>query len=600
LSPGLLSAGLGSVPAEQTYLDVTQGNRVFDSLYGSDLPPFAGDCPSWWKSVEERAESAPAEIVPGLLSSTLAAAGVGVRVGGGGDRGNIQAGGGTSCTFSPHSKSDGYSRSTKKLSEAPRLDVPGSTFEVREASLTSLPSLARSLQGDDLLIALAKPPPAANRALAVGIAGRGFDGDLTSDSTRLDGYVLSTDLAPTILERLGLPAPSQMSGQAIRSEGSVSPAAVESLGARIATISSRRGPVIGLSLLLWAVVLAAAVAASAGRAARAGLRTVGLAVVYLPLALLLAAAIEPSEWAEALLVALGSPLLAVGTLALLGGYRALASAAALTVTACAADVIAGSPLTSLSLLGPNPALGVRFYGIGNELEALLGVLVVAGTGAGLAGFAPRLAARRCAAAFLAVGLLCAFVFAAGRFGADVGAAIVLPLGAAVAAAAIAGRGRRPILLAFAAPFAALALLALVDLVSGANAHFTRSVLDAGGLGSLADVAQRRLQLSAHSFGRPVLLAFLPVVAVLVALAVIRRDRLSAWLRGRPTVRAGLIGAVAATAVGTLANDSGALVLVIGSAYLLVFVGFAWAERGEEDVVQTKSYTSVHHAYDLDP
>src|SRR5690242_17232737 len=28
LSPGLMSAGLGSVPAEQTYLDITQGNRV--------------------------------------------------------------------------------------------------------------------------------------------------------------------------------------------------------------------------------------------------------------------------------------------------------------------------------------------------------------------------------------------------------------------------------------------------------------------------------------------------------------------------------------------------------------------------------------------
>ena len=28
-----MSAGLGTVPAEQTYLDIGQGNRVFDSLY---------------------------------------------------------------------------------------------------------------------------------------------------------------------------------------------------------------------------------------------------------------------------------------------------------------------------------------------------------------------------------------------------------------------------------------------------------------------------------------------------------------------------------------------------------------------------------------
>jgi hypothetical protein len=155
----------------------------------------------------------------------------------------------------------------------------------------------------------------------------------------------------------------------------------------------------------------------------------------------------------------------------------------------------------------------------------------------------------------------------------------LPLGAAVAAAVIAARGRRALLLAVAAPFVVLALLALIDLVSGANAHLTRSVLDAGGLGSLADVAQRRLQLSAHSFVRPVLLLLLPVVAALVALAIWQRDRLRAWLRQSPAMRAGLIGAVAATVVGTLANDSGALLLEVGTAYLLVFVGFAWTESG---------------------
>ena len=130
-----------------------------------------------------------------------------------------------------------------------------------------------------------------------------------------------------------------------------------------------------------------------------------------------------------------------------------------------------------------------------------------------------------------------------------------------------------------APIAVLALLALVDLVSGANAHLTRSVLDAGGLGELADVAQRRLQLSARSFGRPVLLAFLPVVLALGVLAYLRRERLRAWFEEVPAIRAGLLGALAATAIGTLANDSGALLLEIGAAYLLVFTGYVWAESG---------------------
>jgi hypothetical protein len=440
--------------------------------------------------------------------------------------------------------------------------------------LGQLSALVRRLRGNDLVVAIGRAPPAKNRALAIGIAGRRFDGDLTSDSTRTDGYVLSTDIAPTILARFGLAVPAAMSGQPIRSEGSVDVAAIESLGDRMGVISERRGPVIGVSLLVWLLALGV----SRGRPGRIAVKLTGLSIVYLPLVLLAGAALEPSQLLEQLLVMLGAPLLAGLTLAALVGYRALAVTAGLVVVAYAADVIAGSPLTSLSLLGPNPGLGVRFYGIGNELEALLAVLVVAGTGAGLAGFASQSPPRRCALAFLASGLLFALVFAAGRFGADVGAAIVLPVGAAVAAAAIAARRRRTALLVVAAPLAVLGLIALADLVSGANAHLTRSVLDAGGLGDLADVAQRRLQLSAHSFSRPIVFLFLPLIAALAILAMVRRDRLRALLENFPPMRAGLIGALAATVVGTLANDSGALLLEIGAAYILVFVSFAWAER----------------------
>lgn len=534
VSVGLLSAGLGSVPAEQTYLDISQGNRVFDSLYGSELPQRVGGgiCgPGYSAAVVERAESAPADIEPGLLAATLHRAGEGCRV--------------------------------------------------RAMSLSSLGTLVRGLRGDDLMIAIERAPPAKNEALAIGVAGRGFDGDLTSDSTRLDGYVLSTDIAPTILVRLGIAVPSQMSGQPIREEGPTDVAGTVALGERMSVISARRGPVIGVSLLVWLVAFGLAMAATRGRGARAGIRIAGLSVIYLPLLLLLGAALEPSQGAEQLLVMAGTPVLAGVTLAALRGYRALAVASGLVVFAYALDVISGSPFTSLSLLGPNPGLGVRFYGIGNELEALLAVLVVAGTGAGLAGFGQRLFPRSSAAAFLATGLTSAFVFAAGRFGADVGAAIVLPLGAAVAAAAVAARRRRTVLLVGAIPIGALAFLAFVDLISGANAHLTRSVLDAGGLDGLGDVAQRRLQLSARSFTRPIVLAFLPLVALIAALAVARRDSLRAWLRGYPAIRAGLLGALAATVVGTLANDSGALLLEIGTAYLLVFVGFAWAEGPRE-------------------
>ena len=96
---------------------------------------------------------------------------------------------------------------SKKLSETPR---PHSARTPRSTRSNPAPlsSLLRSLRGEDLLIAIARPPPATSKPLAIAIAGRGFDGDLTSDSTRTDGYVLSTDVAPTILARLGVEVPA--------------------------------------------------------------------------------------------------------------------------------------------------------------------------------------------------------------------------------------------------------------------------------------------------------------------------------------------------------------------------------------------------------
>jgi hypothetical protein len=571
LSPGLLSAGLGSVPAEQTYLDISQGNRVFDSLYDEELPATSRRCsPTWWRAVEERADPAPAAIVPGLLASTLESAGVRVRVGGG-----------ASCTFSrPRSAAQAVQRSSKKLSATPR-PHPHPTFEARQATLGQLPPLVRSLRGDDLLIAIERAPPEKDGALVVGIAGNNSSiyGELTSDSTRTRGYVLATDVAPTILEHFGLDVPSAMSGQPIRAEGSVDVANIESLATRLRSISERRGPVIGVSLLAWLVALAFATLLARDRAGRTVVRLVGLSVVYLPLLLLLGAALEPSQGIERLLVAIGAPILAALTLLLARrGWRALAIASGLVVLAYVVDVVAGSPLTRLSLLGPNPGLGVRFYGIGNELEALLAVLVIAGTGAAIQGFVPRLAPQAVAATFLAVGLTCAFVFAAGRFGADVGAAIVMPIGAGAAASKVATPQRRTALLVImTSSLAFVGFIAVIDLISGANAHLTRSVLDAGGFGDLAQVAQRRLQLSAHSFARPIVFVFLPLLLAIGALAIARRETLRIWLAAAPLLAAGLLGALVAVVVGALANDSGALVLEIGAAYLLVFAGFAWAE-----------------------
>jgi hypothetical protein len=363
-------------------------------------------------------------------------------------------------------------------------------------------------------------------------------------------------------------------------------------GDRLWDVAGRRGIVVGVTLLVWLAAFALAMAASRERAGRPAARLLALSLVYLPLLCLAAAALEPSVDVERLLVMLGSPALAGLTLRAFGGYRALAVACAATALAHAVDLIAGSPLIQLSLAGPNPAGGHRFYGIGNELEAALVVTILVGTGAALSSFyvredvqtPQRHPGTRGPATFLVAAAIFSFVFAYGRYGADVGAAITLPLGAAVAAALLAGRPRLA-LLAFALPIPALAILSAADLLTGANAHLTRTVLDADSGGDVLAVFGHRLREAGESFGRTITLACLPFVLAAAALAWRRRELLAAWLRGLPAMRAGMLGALAATLVGTLANDSGALLLEIGAIYLAAFLGFAWAESERPDAAR---------------
>ena len=580
LSPGVMSAGIGSVPSEQTFLDVSQGNRIDDALYDRALPglfPFAREVPGW-AVVLARADGAPADLVPGLVAERLASGGV------------------PAYAQQPMTAAALIASNERGVVRPLR---PGacadSCLAVVRASLAELTRLSRRLGGDDLLIAIASPPPARDRALPIGISGRGFDGDLTSDSTRTSGYVLSTDIGPTIMRRFGLPIPDQMDGEPMRGEGSVDPAAVDDLADRMAVIPGRRAPVLIASLASW-IAIALVVAAFAPGARRAAAAWLALAFAYLPLMLLAGAAIEPGGFAEGLLVGIGCAALAALTLRLGRGWSALATACAVSALAYAVDVIVGSGLTRLSLLGPNPILGARFYGIGNELEALFAVMVPVGVGAGLSAYTGwgretrsgrTINEGRAAGAFLLAGLLAGLVFGLGRFGADVGAAMVLPVGAAVATAALPSSGpiratsRRSLILGLAlTPFIALFLLALIDLASGAHSHLTRSVLDAGGASDLADVVERRIRLSAHDFAQAAGNPLFWVVVVGIGVGISQWRRIDTWLRPAPMARAGLIGACAAVAVGVVVNDSGATFLVLGGLALGAFVAFSWSQAGE--------------------
>jgi hypothetical protein len=312
---------------------------------------------------------------------------------------------------------------------------------------------------------------------------------------------------------------------------------------------------------------------------RAALRIVFLSALWLPGVALLTAALEPSRSLEiALLVAVSFALGAAVDRLVRWPVAPLVPAAVVFLTQTA-DLAAGSPLTALSLAGPSPKGGARFFGIGNELEALLSLSVLLGAGAGLTLAAPR----RVPGGFAAACLLAAAVLGAGRLGADVGA--VITLGAGAAAAVVLSRpggpSRRAVALAVALPPAALAGLVAIDLLTGGGAHFSRSVLDAGGPGDLGDVARQRFELSWKSLTHGLTPLTAALAALVLAAGFLRRRELVAPLAAAPGGRAfvaGLGGGLAATIVGALANDSSPVILIAGAIGLLLAAGYVQGGR----------------------
>lgn len=567
---GVTAPAAGGAQAGQFYLDLSQGTRVSRRIYDEELPELRlrpDGTLAGWPAVIERADDAPGDLIPGLLGETVRSAG-----------GRVAYAGVEGLTHDEASAAADRQGSLDTVSLGPpegfakRLQ---GLLREHELVVTRLPAegglkVLDDVATDGLVVVIRAPRPGPLQVLPAGARPLGYEAEgglLTSRSTRRPGMVTVTDYAPTILDSLGLEVPDEMEGRVIESEpGSWEDA--QSLNDRLAHIKGRRGPALRLTLGVWLALLAGL--ALVGRAWQ-GLRLGLLGAMWLPGVALVTGAIDPSRTLEAILLPAGSLGLALGTDRLVAWPFAPAVPAAVVLTAHAIDLVLGSPLIIRSLAGPNPGFGARFYGIGNELEAILSVMVLLGTGALLAGRRGRVLP-----AGFAVGCLVAAVFiGAGRLGADVGGVITLGAGGAAAVLAVlpGGPSRRALALAVATPVLAVGLLALIDVITGGDAHLTRSVLDADSPDELVDVVQRRFEISWESLKVGTTPISVTVFALLLAFGVIRRRWVLAPLEGDRAFAAGMWGTLAATVVGALGNDSGPTIFLVGAAALVLATAY---------------------------
>jgi hypothetical protein len=402
---------------------------------------------------------------------------------------------------------------------------------------------------------------------------------LTSPTTQQRGLVSSIDVAPTVLAWLHVAVPDEMRGRTIEADGALDGAALRSFEARLRVVGERRLPAFAFVLCAWALLLLATAAARSSAASRArALRAGAVGVLWAPVAVMLPAALAPSAPLEYALIA--AVCLALGALtdALLRWPRALLAPAIAAPVAIVLDSLAHTQLLVRSLLGPNPILGARFYGVGNELKSGLAVLVLAAVAAALYPSRDRPRSQQLAAVLGAGGAL-ALIEGSARIGAGVGGVILVCAGTAVAAVMLApeASARRRLLLALLAPVLGLLALAALDLATAhGSGHFTGSVLHARSAGDVRDILVRRYKAAwgeLHNHAMPVATALAIACAVF---GVRERRRLLAPVAGDQLWLAALSGGLAAGVAGALVEDSGPVLLVV-AVYALGFVlSYLWA------------------------
>jgi hypothetical protein len=582
MAVGLVSPTLGGYTRRQTVLDVSQGTRISARAYGERVPRVElglagrGGRILRWDEALARAQDAPGDVVPGLLADTLRRAGRRVAYLGAPAAEQVEAVvAADRAGRIPRAELAGEPAFGRRLVAAWRAsDLLVARLPFGREGLRALDAALAARGERDLVVVLRAPPGLPLKLLPAGVLGGELRGGrLASATTRLDGLVAATDLAPTVLRHMGVAVPASMEGRPIDHLPSGGAEDVRELGVRLQQVVPRRGPVLKAAALALALLLAAGWALRRGAGVRWALRVAFLGAVWTPALALLAAALRPaSTLREAALLAGGALVLGALTDRVLPWPRGPALPAAVVFVAYAADLAAGSPLVATSIAGPNPRGGARFYGVGNELEIVLSATVLIGAGTALA----RSAGPRAARAFAAACLVAGVVIGAGRLGADVGGVITLGAGGAGGVLwllAAAGRlSRRARIAALAAPAAALALLVAIDVATGGGAHFTRSVLEAEGSGDLLDVAERRWRISFAGLGR-VMTGLVVLSAVLLATGVVRRRELLGPAFDAPGLAAGIAATFAATVVGALANDSGPMMLLLGTAALLLAAGY---------------------------
>ena len=456
---------------------------------------------------------------------------------------------------------------------------------LRRAAVERMLSLFRALvdemDGRSDLAILAVPTPSHEAARGssgltpVLVTGRGFSpGLLTSPSTRRPGVILSTDIAPTVLHLYGVDVPREMTGRPIESVPHPDAlAAVKALESAILKNHGHRLALLRTYITGQIIILvAAAIWLFRPFGFEPMLQAALLALTLVPLAFLVVPPLRV-QGTLAFAVSFGLPVLAAVALGRLGlqRYQQYGIPAVFTAALLVTDQLAGFSWTVDTPLGHSTVGGARFFGLGNEYAGLLIGATLVGLTALLG---PLKTHRKTILVTLPAFAVVALAMGSPAHGANFGGALSATFAFSITLVwlwGIRAREGRAYLLALGTVAAALALLAVVDLLprpeqrSHIGMAMARLVEEGPGYAweVYSGKMSMNLRLIRYTIWSRVLITSL--VALAIALRV-PRGVFAKLAARQPSLMTGIKGATLGSLFALVVNDSG----VVAAATTMIF------------------------------
>jgi hypothetical protein len=471
--------------------------------------------------------------------------------------------------------------------------------QVKEVDARIQQVLEAAPAGADIVVASLSDAGSSERLRLAAAKGPRFGaGTLESPSTRQPGLVQASDLTVSLIAATGADVPNELGGAALRripAESNSEQAARDRLRDLVdydqashevhALVPPFFNAVVYTQLAIYALVLVVWKRDFGSVDNRIRLlrivRSVGVVAASVPASTFLANLLPWWRFPVPMLAVVACVALFAATIsvialrgpwgrALLGPMAAVSLA---TMAVLAIDVMTGSRLQLSSLMGLQPVVGGRYYGMGNTTFALFATATILLCIAVSDHFVRAGQNRRAAVAVAGIGLAAVVVDGAPFWGADGGGPPALLPGLAFLVLSILGvrmTWRRGALIAVvtAGLFLLVGFLDWLRPVESRShlGRFIQSIIDGGAV----DIIVRKLEQNLSIlFGNYRLALLVPIALVFVIYVLARPTSWGSRALQRsfdraPTLRPGLIALLVTLTIGFAINDSGVAVPANGA------------------------------------